>query len=482
MFITSRSLIVDQQSRIDGVVRFNPEDTNLINFWNDDDRVDEAAIMSGMRIMTYDKIIDILSDKNTVGKETLSAVKAIIFDECHALFSDTFIKGMGMLQVWIRDTLYIGEKLIIGMTATPGVLEYNSGKWGVSIKRLNKNVLTSYKANHMICTNFETIPYLVGTNRLPGKTLILCVSIKDCFTLREQIPNSAVLVSKNNKEFTYEMKMIRDYISKYEKLPDKYFTPSAEELERRKEKKQPQQTSGAWRDLNVLITTTMAREGYNLSAESGIKNIVSCFGDDLHLTQICGRARYDLENIVVAYTKIPYDNFGQSPYLTEQRKRFSEYMSNKQNSKWFSSVGHLVKHDIYGVKRFFLGTDESKFIQYIHSKWLVPPDVPVKETSKYKIWREEDKDEIIQMCIKCKMLAVPDRMVTFVRAVNLLSGCLGYEVESGQLQRDKQRYTYKLIVSYDESNNTYIEAFPSEDDETAQVNNNSPRRLAPEVG
>jgi hypothetical protein len=464
IFVTSRALTVDQQSRIEGVVKFNPQDTNLINFWNNDDRIDEAAISSGIRIMTYDKIINILSDKNTVEKETLSGVKAIVFDECHALFSDLFIKDMLTLQVWIRDILYEGKKLIIGMTATPGILEYNSKRWGVSIKRLNKEILTSYKASRMICTNFDTIPYLVATNRLPGKTLILCVSVKDCYVLHQQIPNSTVLVSKNNKEFTHEMKMIRDYISKYEKLPDKYFVPSYEEVERRKAGRHAKQDDGTWHDLNVLITTTMAREGYNLSEDSGIKNIVSCFGDDLHLTQICGRARYNLENIVVAHTRIPYDNLGQSPYLTEQRKLFSEYMGNKQNTKWFSSVSHLVNHDVYGIKRFTLGTDESKFVQYINTKWLVPPDTPREESDKYKIWREEDKSEIVQMCIKCKMLAVPDRLVTFSRVIKLLEGCLGYVIDSGRIVRCNQRYTYKLVVSYDEENSTYSGVVAGEND------------------
>ena len=470
MFITSRALTVDQQSKADGVIKFNPNDTNLINFWNDDDRMDDSVIASGLRIMTYDKIINILSDKNTVKSETLSAVKAIVFDECHVLFSDLFIQDMSMLHVWIRDILYSGTKIIIGMTATPGVLEYNSGRWGVSINRLNKNVLVSYQAKNMICTNFETIPYLIGTNRLDGKTLILCVSVRDCYTLQEQIPNSTILVSKNNKEFTYEMKMIRDYISKYEKIPDKYFVPSKEEKERRLAGKRARQTSGTWHDLNVLITTTMAREGYNLSKESGIKNIVSCFGDDLHLTQICGRARYDLDNIVVAQTRIPYDSYSQSPYLTEQRKLFADYMSNKQNTKWFSSVSHLVKHDVYGIKRFMLGSDESKFVHYINTKWLVPPDTPKDELDKYKIWRKEDKDEIVQMCIKCKMLAVPDRMVTFIRVMKLLTGCLGYVVDNGRIMRNKQRYTYKIIVSHDDENYDYTEAIPHEDD-LAGINN-----------
>ncbi|NMB69752.1 GIY-YIG nuclease family protein [candidate division WWE3 bacterium] len=109
-------------------------------------------------------------------------------------------------------------------------------------------------------------------------------------------------------------------------------------------------------------------------------------------------------------------------------------------------------------------TDESKFVQYINTKWLVPPDTPKEEFDKYKIWREEDKSEIVQMCIKCKMLAVPDRLVTFSRVIKLLEGCLGYVIDSGRIVRCNQRYTYKLVVSYEEENNTYSGVIAGEND------------------
>lgn len=456
IFVTSRSLTVDQQARYDGMEKFSLDDGNIINFWNNDDRVEESIAGSGMRIMTYDKIISILLNNNTIGKETLNAVKIVVFDECHALFSDTFIRGIEVLQVWIRDMIYKGDKFFIGMTATPGILKHNVVRWGVKIKQLNKDILMRYKANQMICTNFDTIPYLLATNRLEGKTLILCASVNDCFKLKEQIPNSAVLVSKNNKAFTKEMHTIRDYISQYEKLPDKYFVPSDD--------KTASKNDGVWYELKVLITTTTSREGYNLSADSGIKNIISCFGDDLHLTQICGRARYNLDNIVVAKTYIPYNNSKKDMYLTQQRKEFGDYMYNKKNTKWFSSVSHLVEHDVYKIKRFFLGTDEARFVSFINSNWLVPIKVTDEEMKKYRIWKQEDKDNLVKLCVDCKMLSCPDWDVTFGGVVQLLDSCLGYTVDTGRMRSDGRRLTYKIIVTYSEDDRRYEPVYPTEDD------------------
>ena len=472
IFVTSRALTVDQQARYDGLVKYTADDICIVNFWNNDDRIEDAVYGSGMRIMTYDKIINILTNRNIVGKETLSNVKAIVLDECHTLFSDTFIKSITALQVWIRDMLYTGTKLIIGMTATPGILFYNAERWGVTLKKLNKHPIMAYRANKMICTTFETIPYLLTTNRLPGKTLIMCAAVKDCFQLQAQIPNSAVLVSKNNRAFTPEMMMIRDYIAKYERLPDKFMVPSEAELLRRAKHEKPDKKAGTWYDLKVLITTTTAREGYNLSPASGIRNVVSCYSDDLHLTQICGRARYDLDHIVVAKKYIPSDNTNQYPYLTSQRKLFNAYMGNKQNTKWFSSVKHLVKHDVYGVKRFMLGTDEVRFVSYINEKWLVSSEASEEEAKRYRIWRKEDKNEIVQECINCKMLSIPDRYVTFNNAIGLLEGCLGYVVETGRFTEQKHKHTYKLVVSYDEDQRTYEPANPGVDELGATPNLN----------
>ena len=462
MFVTSRAITVDQQSRIDGVVKFDSDDLNLVMFWNDDDRVNDAVISTGMRIMTYDKIINILRSRNAIGCETLSAVKVVVFDECHSLFSDTFIADMVALQVWIRGALRSGEKLILGLTATPGILQFNAKSWGVAINRMNKQVLMAHTANQLICTTFELIPRLIDVGHFRGKTLIMCPSVRCCEILNHQIPDSTVLVSKSSNYATPEMKMIRDYISKYEKFPDKYMIPSSEEMARRKSGKHSRSGCGTWHDLRVLITTTTAREGYNLCEDSGVKNIISCFGDDLHLTQICGRARYDLDNIVVAKTKIPYDNYDKDSYLSTQRNQFYDYMKDQDNTAWFPSVAHLVRHDIHHVKRFLHCADRDRFMSFVNSKWLVPPGTDAEECRKYRIWRDEDKADLVEMSLDCEMFSCDDKYVTFNRVVRLLSDNLGYTVDTGRFIQGNKKYTYKLVTSY-QADSTYEPLFQNED-------------------
>ena len=112
IFVASRSLIVEQQNKVKGISKFSLKNKNIIRYWHGE--IDSLDVIrdAGIQIMTYDKIINILSKKNIEGLETLSKVKVIVFDECHTLFSDTFIKDMEMLKVWIRDTLYTGKKII----------------------------------------------------------------------------------------------------------------------------------------------------------------------------------------------------------------------------------------------------------------------------------------------------------------------------------------------------------------------------------
>jgi len=125
-------------------------------------------------------------------------------------------------------------------------------------------------------------------------------------------------------------------------------------------------------------------------------------------------------------------------------------MKNKDNTSWFDSISHLVDHDIYGVKRFILTHDENKFIDYINCKWLVPKGISEKELDKYKIYKKEHKDEIVDMAIKCRLLKLYLYKITFNKVINLMKNSLGYMIESKQGTIDKKRHTYKLVVDFDE--------------------------------
>jgi hypothetical protein len=433
LFIASRSLIVEQQSKVEGISKFNIHNTSYIKHWNGEQDSTDVLEKNGIPIMTYDKIINILAKKNIEGLETLNKVKIIIFDECHTLFSDKFIKDIEMLKVWIRDTLYTNSKIIIGLTATPTIIEYYQKEWGVSISRLNKEILINYKVGQLHCTNFDTIPYIV-TTKLNGKTLIMCYSYKQCKKLKEKIPNSFILISKSNKEFTKEMDKVRQYIIDQESLPDKFIDDD-----------------GIEKELNVLITTSTLREGVNLRENSEVRNIVCCFSDELHITQFVGRARYSIDNLVVADTYINADNMDDNAYLSKCRTSFKTFIRNKDNTSWFDSISHLIDHDIYDVKRFILSHEENRFITYINSKWLVPKGIiNSNELNKYKIYKEEHKQEIINMVVDCKLLKLYPSRITFNKVINLMKNNLGYTVESQQGMIDKNRYTYKLVIDFDE--------------------------------
>lgn len=433
LFVASRSLIVDQQAKSEGISKYNIHNISFIDYWNGVEDSTAPIERKGIQIMTYDKIINILATQNVEGLETLNRIKVIIFDECHTLFSDKFIRDVEMLKVWIRDTLYTGSKAIIGMTATPNIIAYYQSEWGVITNRLNKEILINYKAKQLHCTNFDTIPYII-TTKLEGKTIVMCYSLADCKKLKEDLPNSFILISKSNKEFTKEMDRVRQYIIDNESLPDTFTDEDGNEKE-----------------LDVLITTSTLREGVNLREKSGIRNVVCCFTDELHITQFMGRCRYNIDNLIVAETYINADNFNSSKYLTLCRSAFKDFMKSDDNTSWFHSVAHLVKHNSYDTKRFVLNIDEKRFIGYINKNWLVPKGITDKsELDRYKIYRQEDKEEIIRMVVKCKLLKLYFSQITFNKVIELMENNLGYVVESKRGMINKKKHTYKLIVDFDE--------------------------------
>lgn len=436
LYVTSRSLIVDQQSRLDEIEKYQPKDLTYVKQWNGEQEYDEQLEGNGIQIMTYDKIIRILQTQNSIGHETLDKIKIIIFDECHTLFSDKFIQDMEMLKLWIRGTLYNGKKIIIGMTATPSIIISGQNTWGVTINRLNEDILINYKAKQLICTDFKSISYLI-TTQLEGKTLVMCYSYTDCKKLKSEIPNSFIMISKSNKEFTPAMDKVRQYIVDNESLPDTFIDED-----------------GIEKELVTLITTSTLREGVNLRENSGIKNIICCFTDELHITQFMGRCRYNVENLIIADTYINSDNFNNNPYLANCRWKFKEFIKNETNVAWFDSISHLIQHDVYKTRRFILSTDEKRFVNYINGKWLVPKGI--KDLTKYKIYKEDDKQEIVQQAIKCRLIPLYIYQITFNKVINTMQNTLGYTIESNRGIIENKKYTYKLIVDFEEEKAIYL--------------------------
>jgi hypothetical protein len=442
ILVTSRSLTVEQQCKPDGLSKFNKKDSSSVDFWNGESDDFSLAAERGMQVMTYDKIINITKVQNSITGETLGRIKILILDECHCLFSDVFIKGMDGFRQWVRRTVDLNGMLVIGMTATPDIMYQYGASGGFVINRVNKGVLPGYTAKKMIATNFDTIPYLLASGKLLGKTLIMCPSVRQCETLKSAIPNSTILVSASNDKSTDEMNRIRNYIALESKLPDYFYEQG------------PDGRSVA-RELRVLITTSTAREGFNLEEDSGVRNIVCCLTDPLHVTQFVGRVRYNLDKIVVADTYVQTDNGCSDSLLPRQRALFKAFLHNRENVKWFDLVAHLVDHDVYGVKRFSLSSDESRFIGYINRKWLLPTDATKSDIRARRIYKPEDISEIVKEFRECKLLDRADEDIGFVTVIRTLTSCLGYKVTEGKVKYDGKNKTYKLVIDFDEAKNTY---------------------------
>ena len=435
MFITSRAITVDQQAKADGVSKYNPYSVS-VKHWNGEKDFTRVLEHKGIQIMTYDKIVNILDTKNDVSRETLSRVKLIIFDEAHILYSDTFMKGMLALRVWIMKTLELSNKIIIGMTATPNILHYYKSQWGIKLNEITTEPIFNYKAKQLHCTDFKTLPYIINT-QLEGRTIVMCYSLSDCKKLKDELTNAFILTSKHNKEYTIEMDRVRQYIVDNESLPEKFID-----------------NDGIEKDLDVLITTSALREGINLREKSGVRNVICCFSDELHVTQFAGRCRYDIDNLIVAYTYIYNDKYNdnvEDDYLTTCRKHFKKYVySTKPVLPWFKVIEDIIEHDIYKVMKFTINNDMERFTKYINKKWLVPKGIIGKELNKYKIYKKEDKQEIIDIACKCNILGLFPSDTTFKKCLYKMENTLGYTIENKRSKVDNVRCTYKLIVDLDE--------------------------------
>lgn len=416
IFLTSRAITVDQHTQGEygeSLNKFNARDYEMIRQWNGASvPIDEVAA-DKIQIMTYDKLIYILMNCNNPDRETLKEIKIVVLDECHVLFSDMYIRSIEVLRVWILCNLYRGEKYFLGMTATPSILFFNHQKWGVRINQLNNEILVKYKVQKLICTNYNYIPDLIK-DKLIGKTIIMCYSIKDCFDLQEKIPNSAVLISKNNEAYNRKnMEYIRDHIIKNDTLPEDVLI------------------DGKKLELDVLITTSTLREGINLNESSGIRNVVCCIPDELHISQFVGRCRFNIENLVIANEYMQHTVLTDR-YLLECRQDFINYILDNNNDVWLRSIKHLLANpNEEPIKYYF---DSGSFYNHIQSDWL-----------NKKIYKKEDRDKLVEIAMWCKMFRCKNSRATFNGIIKIIEEHGEFNVISGRSVIDGHKYTYKTI-------------------------------------
>ena len=414
IFLTSRKITQDQQVReyreyISEFSRYEKTFEKFNGSYSDPLLKDfESRYIC---IMTYDKLIDALISPNTIKHESLEKVKLVIFDECHTLFSDKFIQDMEVIKVWIRESTYRQDKIYLGLTATPNIIYANKKRWGVETNVLNKEIFIRYQAEKLYLTSYNALPYLFNRNILAGKSIILCQSAKDCFSLQLKIKNSAVLVSKANDNYTKEMDYIYNHIIEYSRLPENYIDSGGNSV-----------------PLEVLIATTTLREGINLNPDSDVQNVICCIPDDLHVIQFMGRCRYDIKNLIVAKEHMRY-NINVDSYLKKIKKAFYKYIEDR-DTYWFDSIKHLLRDE---TSVYRVAVDLNSFINYIDEYWV-----------NKKIITDDDKIEIRDIGAGCGIIDAQQSKISFNKIIGFIHS-LGYEIESGRQIINGRKYTFKII-------------------------------------
>lgn len=432
IFVTSRSITANQQARYANMVRYKRPDLSIIQYWNDDWRIYECAAQFGMRVMTYSGFITLIVNCNLPEDEGLQNVKVVIFDECHTIYADKQINDMGALKVWLIKELPIGRKMIFGMTATDDIFQFYKNNLGYRVNYITDEPLRKLKAQKLICTNMDGAWDLLKTRQLKGKTIVLCHSIDLCRELVSILPNSQFVVSSSRRDVTgkekKKMEAIRKYIEENESLPDV--------------------VDG--KPFEVLITTSTLREGFNLNEESGVRNIISTLVDPLNLTQICGRARYGLDAVIVADNKSRrYNKKGKNDYFFVEENKFKHYFRYGKNTGWLSEISHLFLDPQIKPSFYYSYRDKDKFIDYVKKEFLTE-EMDFNKAIVSKV----QKEELIKKAIDCGIVHRTPGKTSFLYVVNIMED-MGFKIQTGRLPYaiDPKRSTYKLICGWSAKSN-----------------------------
>lgn len=387
LFVTSRTLTVDQQVKEyhREVIKYSRDDERLIARWCGVDEVPASA--NKLRLMTFDKLIDLLATHNTPWAPPLAGVRVVVIDECHALVGDEFISNIVSVRVWMKMCMHYSDIKFIGLTATEDILVRYPEYHGFPIHSVLNRPIMMYRANRLWVARKSNLVKMLTDGTLPGKTLVLCDDKAELAEFVQATPNSAGLVSRHAAGYRLTMEPIRDYIVEKQMLPSTCVARSGGALEERR--------------LDVLFCTTTMREGVTLIKESGIRNVVTLIPDALHVTQFLGRCRFDVENLVVAYSRESCNRTGVHPYFQEERAKFQDFVFFKSN-EWFNSVAHLVRGGLSEVKRYNWSLGEEDFWQYLSATWAVKSVNQVPQ-DRY-ITSRDARNEILGYAAKCGVL------------------------------------------------------------------------------
>ena len=424
LFVTSRSITARQHAEEYGQILFDKADKQVINFWSGAADAMSDNNHGGVRVMTYDKISYLLKYTGSADHYCFEKVRVVVLDEIHSLFTDSFCRHTDAVLVWLKLYVTMKKYYFIGMTATESCIKEATAAYGIGVNHLLDEPLFRYKAKQLVCTDFKSIPLVLKKSK--GKTIVLCNSLKNCEILHAAIPNSAIVISDNNREYTKEMDAIRQHIIRYSTLPDKVTEAVAWD-------KKGEPTKYKTHPLDVLIVTTAMREGYSLLPARGVKNVVCCIPDSLHVILFVGRARYDIDNVIVANGTI--GAIKDEKGLRAERKLFAEFFDMKSD-EWWAYVKNAFGCSVESVCRVRyrseLGNqklsgpvpDVERFVEYINKTYLQLGD----ELDKDRFIEKRNREKIIDKFCECRLNVKKREDTTFQYVTQVMRDSLGYEV------------------------------------------------------
>lgn len=441
IFLTSRSIAVDQQvNDYENLIKFDQEDP-IVNFWcgsrDIDSYADGAESFDGVgkiRIMTYDKLGSLFycGNNKVFYHKALENVKIIILDEVHALCGDGFIKELVFFQAWLHFTLKCSEKIVIGLTATPGILYDSAEDMGICLNYISEP-LQRYKVKKLWCTDIYSMVDLVN-NKLDGKTIIMCKTVRGAYGLKKIINNSVVLAGKSGSDYiASEMDYVRNSLVKNYTLP---------------------------RNVKVLISTSTIREGFTIKEDSGIKNVVCLYSDEMDIHQFVGRCRYDVDNLIVASRGTEREAVD---YIASQEEMFIRYCDTLgEDDSWFSYISDIMS-DPDSSAEFVFCKNHKKFkynkkpkasnpkvglyrtkdskeelIKYINNN-LISDDTNVKH-----ITSDMANNVILPKIGELKIFSDEFNSISWNQICNIASE-LGFRVETGRAYIDRSRTRYRAF-------------------------------------
>lgn len=416
LFVTSRSITVDQQAREyqGSVLKYDPEDKAMIKHWTQMCPVEPDMHPECMRLMTFDKLIDLITRHRHPEYSILEGVRIVVVDECHALLSDTFIRGIDSISTWMKMAMRLQDTIMIGLTATPDILRASEEWHGFPIKQVLDEPLTLYKANRLWLVDESEVLSVLRDGTLQGKTIVMGDSRDRMAKMAAEVPNSAVLISQHANGYTQQMERVRETIVQEGVLGPK---------------------------VDVLFATTTLREGVTLRPESGVRNVVTFLPDELHVSQFLGRCRFDVENLVVVYAKSVVGRSGEVSYIDSQRQNFADFAFFR-NTGWFSSVQHLVRGGLRDVQRYHWHGGMRGFDEYLNNRWAVDD---ADSAPAEKFIRKENQSELIEQAAQNGVfdeMRCEHRYINVKRYVNKHPRL---RMVDKRIQKDGERFSCNVI-------------------------------------